>query len=480
MSLTIPKKPCLFTIFGASGDLAKNMIFPSLYQLAKAKGLPKECWFIGYARSTMTRDEFHAMVRKGVEEHTEGVDQKVLKEMLSRTWYFSGQYNDKKDFEAYQEFIKKTTKKKGIAHIAYFSVPPNVYEDIVRNLAETRLSSGDDIRLVMEKPFGESTKTAERLYHFVSRYFTSDQFYLLDHYLGKPAVRSILQLRQANRILSHMMRGSEVANIQITACEKNGVEERAGYFDQTGITKDMIQSHLLQILALVTMSIPVRKNPENLQREKYSILSALECPCDTKNLVIGQYKSYKRQDKKSSSGGPIYRAETFTALRLMLDREEWFRVPIYIRTGKKLHKKHTYVVIELKKYPFQSKKEEPNRVILELQPEQKIHITLLNKHEGSDKYQQITTSDSIACDIEGGCLPEHATLLREIMMGEKLHFLSFPEIIASWRLVDEVHHIIQHEKIIMHTYPDGSPGPKEQHVLPEQDGFSWYDLPLEK
>lgn len=472
MAKNIPNRPFLFTVFGASGDLAKTKIFPSFYELAKAKKMPKDYWFIGYARTPMTQDAFHTSVKKSILDHVPGADERVIKEMLTHVWYFAGQYGERHDFLAYQEFIKKTTKKKSLTHIAYFSVPPSVYEDVVRNLAETRISLHDDIRLVIEKPFGESKESAERLYHFVLQYFRDDQFYLLDHYLGKSAVRSILHLRQANRILSHMMRGSEVANIQITAFEKRGVEDRAGYFDQIGMTKDMVQSHLLQILALVTMSIPVRKDPENLQREKYSILSALECPCDAKNVVIGQYKGYHGRDKKATTN----KAETFTALRVLIDREEWFRVPVYIRTGKKLHKKHTYVVLELKKYPFQSEKEQPNRVIIELQPEEKIHITLLNKHEDVLGYQQIVTSDSIACSIDG-CLPEHATLLKEVMMGEKLHFLSFGEIIASWRLIDEVATIIQSKKVHMHTYADGSVGPKAQDDLPKMDGNAWFDLP---
>lgn len=473
MAMKIPNKPFLFTVFGASGDLVKTKIFPSFYELARAKKLPKDYWFIGYARTPMTREEFHASVKKSIIEHVSGADEKVVKDLLAHVWYFSGQYGERHAFQAYHEFVKKTTNKNNLTHIAYFSVPPSVYEDVVRNLAETRSSLQDDIRLVIEKPFGESKESAERLYHFVLQYFRDDQFYLLDHYLGKSAVRSILQLRQANRILSHMMRGSEVANIQITAFEKRGVEDRAGYFDQIGMTKDMVQSHLLQILALVTMSIPVRKDPENLQREKNSILSALECPCDAKNVVIGQYKGYQGRDKKAA-----HKAETFTALRLLIDREEWFRVPVYIRTGKKLHKKHTFVVLELKKYPFQSEKEEPNRVIIELQPEEKIHITLINKHEDVSAYQQIVTSDSIACAIDG-CLPEHATLLKEVMMGEKLHFLSFAEILASWRLIDEVDTIVKSKKVVMHTYPDGSTGPKAQEELPKMDGNAWYDLPLQ-
>lgn len=466
-------KPVIFTIFGASGDLAKTKIYPALYHLAKAKKMPKDFHIIGFARSPMTDPAFRAVIEESITAHVAGKrDVSVVKQLLERTQYVQGQYSDQDDFARYQSCIKTLTKKKAATNIAYFSVPPSVFEDIIRNMAATRGSIDDDIRLVIEKPFGQDKQSAAHLFHFVSQFFREEQIYLLDHYLGKSAVRSILQLRQSNRILSHMMRGSEIANIQITAFEERGVDDRGGYFDQVGMTKDMVQSHLLQILALVTMSIPVKKNPTNLQREKYSILSAIECVCDKSNVVFGQYKSY--QKKKTAP-----KTETFAALRLQIDREEWYRVPVYIRTGKKLHKKHTYIVIELKKYPFQSADEQPNRVIIELQPSEQVHLTLINKHEGIQGYQEIMTSDSIACGIDG-CLPEHATLLSEILAGEKLHFLSFPEILACWNLVDQVDAVIKGEHVPMSTYRDGSTGPIDQHTLTAKDNFSWYDLSTSK
>ena len=179
--------------------------------------------------------------------------------------------------------------KKNIAHLAHFSVPPIVFKDIVKNLGESKKKT-EDIRLIIEKPFGLDKKSATDLYHYIARYFQDEDIYLLDHYLGKSAVQSILHLRHANKILNSMMQGSEVANIQITAFEEEGVKTRVGYFDQVGIIKDMVESHLLQVLSLVAMSIPVTENEKSLHREKYAILSALNFISSKKNIVLGNMK----------------------------------------------------------------------------------------------------------------------------------------------------------------------------------------------
>ncbi|PIT86414.1 MAG: hypothetical protein COU33_03330, partial [Candidatus Magasanikbacteria bacterium CG10_big_fil_rev_8_21_14_0_10_43_6] len=417
---------------------------------------------------TEFRDIFKKSVEKKFKENT---NKKVLEDIVKHVHYFAGQYDNLADFKAFRTFLEKKTKQPAMEHIAYFSVPPTVFQPIIENLAKARKSKRDDLRLVIEKPFGTDKKSAEDLYHFISQYFKEKQVYLLDHYLGKSSVQSILHLRRSNRILSHMMKGTEIANIQITAFENIGVGERIGYFEQVGTVRDMIQSHLLQILALVSMDIPSELDAESVQREKHAILSAVDCPCDPQNIVIGQYDHYKNKKGVNTNS----HTETFAAVRLFIDHEDWYQVPIYIRTGKKLHEKHTYVVIELKKFPFQPKDEEPNRLIIELQPEEKIHITLINQQDDVNQKQEITTSDSIACSIYG-CLPDHGTLLLEIIKGERLHFLSFAEIIAAWNVVDEITVLSKNKKIKLHHYAQNSMGPTAQNKLTNMDNFKWYDI----
>ncbi len=464
--------PFILTIFGASGDLAKLKLFPAIYSLMEQKKLPGQFHIIGFARSEKSDKEFQKEFTQSIiSKFKKNIDKKLLEKLTSKVSYFQGAYNERKSFIEYKKYSAQLTKNQKTAHIAYLSVPPKIFKPIIENLGETKTST-EETRIVIEKPFGEDTASATKLFHFLARYFDEDHIYLLDHYLGKTTVQSILHLRHSNRILNQMMKGTEIANIQITAFEDIGIENRVGYFDQVGIVKDMVQSHLLQLLALTTMSIPITESHISLHREKYSILSALNFPKSANNVSIGQYSSYKNLEgirTKSTT-------ETFAAVRLFIDRESWYKVPIYVRTGKKLHEKHTYIVIEFKKFAFQNKKEEPNLLIIDLHPEEKISIRLINKNMfGESLTQSITTSESLACRGDD-CLPEHALLLLDVVRGRKIHFLSFPEIIASWRVTEEIISSIKKNNLKPEIYSDNSDGPRSQRQLTSIDNFHWYDF----
>lgn len=472
--------PFIFTIFGASGDLAKLKIFPSLFALASQKRFPKDLIIIGYARSKKTQEEFRNDFIKSAKKACEHKDSKIpycettINNLIKHVHYFSGQYDELEDFDAYLEFIEFIAKKQKIhipkIHITYFSVPPSVFQPILQNLALARKSEKDDLRVVLEKPFGEDESYAKKLFHFISRFYREDQIFLLDHYLGKTSVQSILTLRHNNMILNMLLKGREISSIQITAHEEVGVEERAGYFDEVGIIKDMFQSHLTQILAMITMSIPITADAQSFHREKEAILSALDFSPRPANVFIGQYEGYQKIKgvKKNS------RTETYFATKLKIDRETWYGVPIFVRTGKKLAKKLTTAVIEFKKLPFQ-KNIEPNRLIIELQPREMIHIKLINQYGESSEYHEIGTSESIACRGED-CLPEHAHLLLDVLKNEKLHFLSFPEILASWNITDKILYFLSRKKQPVHVYPKGSTSPPGIEELFQKKGEYWFEI----
>lgn len=465
------KKPFIFIIFGASGDLARLKLFPALYELMAQKRFPKQFYILGYSRQPWNQKEFRHEFQKSITEKENSIDPKILKTLMHHVYYFQGQYDNIDSFRQLHEFLKNIHADETITKIAYFAVPPSAFKDIIQNLGKTRHSKNEDIRLVIEKPFGEDTKSAQELFHFTARYFKEDQIYLLDHYLGKSAVQSILHLRHGNRILNLLLNGPEIANIQITAAESIGVKERAGYFDQVGALKDMVQSHLLQVLAMITMSIPVRLTAASIHREKYSILSALTFPKSPRNIVLGQYQNYRREKDVPKNS----KTETFVALKLFIDRGTWYKVPLYLRTGKKINKKYTQIVIEMKKFQYQTKDEEPNRVLIELFPEEKISFRLLNRHGITAKYQEIKTSESIAYTGEDR-LPEHGIFLLDVIRGRKLRFLSFAEIIATWQLADDIIHYIKTANIPVCIYEDGCEGPSEQHQITNQDHFKWFDL----
>ncbi len=472
MNIYRVSQPFVFTIFGASGDLAKLKIFPALFALAEQKRFLKDFWIIGYARTKKSqeafREEFSTAVKASYARAWGDYQTEILDELLTHVFYFSGQYDNPEDFEAYRDFCQAQTKCEQITQIAHFSVPPSLFEIIVKNIAHIRKNEKDDIRLVLEKPFGDDEASAQKMFHTVTSYFSEDQVYLLDHYLGKKAVRSLILLRNMNRILNLMLKGREVDNIQISALETLGVGHRSGYFDGVGTVKDMIQSHLLQLLGLVTMSIPIEKTAQSVQKEKAGILSSLHFVPKKENIVLGQYKGYQNESPKTKGS----QTPTFGALKLWINRESWYGVPIYLRTGKKLHQKSTYIVIELKKFAFQKPEQEPNRVIIELSPSEKLHIRLLDEDGITSRLGEIGVSESIACQGDY-CLPEHGLLLLDVLRKEKMFFLSFQEILACWNVIDEVTDFIKKEKLKPTLYAPDTCGPSAQEKLiaPKK---SWY------
>ena len=268
------KEPFVFTIFGASGDLAQLKIFPALFALVEQKRLPQDYYYVGYSRTEMTHEEFRNKFEASVRKYYKGTwgdyQEEILKECLTHVYYLAGQYTETESYEAYRKFRDEITEGREVVQLYYFSVPPSVFAPIVKEVAGIR-NKGEDVRLIVEKPFGDDEKSARKLFHEMVQYFDESDIYLLDHYLGKKPVQSILAMRHANRILNMMLRGKEIANIQISALETVGVGKRIGYFDESGTIKDMVQSHLLQLLALMTMAIPIQKDAENIQKEKAAI-----------------------------------------------------------------------------------------------------------------------------------------------------------------------------------------------------------------
>ncbi len=473
--------PFILTIFGASGDLAKLKIFPALFTLAVQKRLPEEFFIVGFARSEKTEEEFRKEFCESVQIACDKENmafkycQETVDTLLDHVYYFSGKYDDLYDYERFFGFLRGLAIRRGIqlpeTHITYFSVPPGVFHPIIHNLALARASASDDIRIVLEKPFGEDEASATELFHFLSRFFHEDQVFLLDHYLGKNSVQSILALRHNNAILNLLLNGRDIASIQISAHETIGVEERTGYFDSAGIIKDMFQSHLTQILAMMTMSIPITADAYSFHREKQSILSALDFSPRAENIYLGQYKGYK--EIKGIS--PHSDTETYFAAKLKIDREAWYGVPIFIRTGKRMSKKTTMVVVEFKRLPYQKSNITPNRLIFELQPDEMIHVKLLNQYGQSSEYHEIASSESIACRGED-CLPEHAALLLDVLKNEKLNFLSFPEIIAEWRITDKILRFIGEKQIAVKEYEPGIVAPEEiKNIFRQKDEY-WFEL----
>lgn len=471
MRLATFNKPFNFILFGASGDLAQLKIFPSLYELVLQKRFSKNYSITGFARTDMTHAEFRSHVEKSIKEHTDKriLDQKVIDEMLTHVYYHQGQYDDIESFKMLTEKLIEIHNGEKVYNLASLAVPPVVFEPIAQNLASVCRRIGI-CQVMMEKPFGHDRRSAGDLFQLITNYFEKTDLFLIDHYLGKASVQSILPLRYNNTVLNLLLKPDAIANIQISALETVGVEERIGYFEKTGIVNDMIQSHLLQVLALLTMRMPIHADTNSIRREKGNILSALQYADTDCGAIQGQYASYKKQEGVERGS----QTPTFAAFRCFIDMTDWYKVPIYIRTGKKLTHKHTYVVIEFKKPPFKENID-ANRLIIELYPHEEIQIRLVNDvGKASQQNPELISQESLACMGEG-CLPAYGRLILDAMLGNQNSFLSIDEILASWHFIDDVMKCIHKRKTPLTIYKDGTGGPKEQFDMVKNDGFEWYD-----
>lgn len=465
-----PPTPFVLTIFGGSGDLAKIKLFPALYELAHHRRFPERCSIVGYARTAKTSDEFRrefeAAIRAAVPAGE--LDEAALVGLLPHVHYVTGQYDAPADYDRLTATRTTLPGSEG-TQLVYLAIPPVVTPIVIERLAASRAGGGEDLRLILEKPFGHDEATARDLLRLLDVRFRPDQLFLLDHYLGKSGVQSILSLRRSNRVVNLLLRGSEIASIQLTVAESLGVTHRIGYFDQVGTIRDMVQSHLFQILALLTMALPVDDSPASLHREKVGVLSALSFSGAAGSIVTGQYAGYRHEHPDIAAS----QTETYVALRLGIDREDWFGVPLYLRTGKKLGRaRRTAVTVEFKRLVGQDPADQPNRLVLELQPEERLSLRLL-RHQAEGLETQMTAADtSIAC-VGDLCLPEHAQLLLDVLRGDHAHFLSAEEILASWRLTDRILAHLREQGVQPVTYADGSMGPVEADAVFGAEGGAW-------
>lgn len=461
-------------IFGASGSLAKLKLFPALYELALEKRLPKNVQIVGYARSQMTPEAFKNHFESAVREAVEHVDEAVLKAILKRLLYVQGAYDSPADFEILKTKLKSFEGDSSPIRLAYFSVPPEAFAGIFKCLGKVNFNTKKSaLRLVIEKPFGHDLASAQSLKKTLRKNFKEDQIYLLDHYLGKEAVSNLLSLRYANSILSTLLCKDFVSSIQISALEEKGIEGRANYFDQVGVMRDMVQSHLLQVLAYLTMHAPLQENTAAIHREKIRLLKSLKA--DLSSVVRGQYKNYTKE-----KGVPKHSmTETYAALKLSSTHPLWKGVPIFLRTGKALKKKWTGVVIEFKKRRSQRQHGNwaPNRLVIQLQPFEKIEFHLLTKLGGQTfDFHELTTGRPIYCS--GDCLSEHGRLLLDVVEGSQDLFLNFEEIFASWRVIDPLQSVCEinkKEHCTPHLYDAKNLGPKEADEMIKKEGFEWFN-----
>lgn len=489
--------PCAVVLFGASGDLAKRKVIPALYDLAAHNALGPRYALVGFARTPMTDEAFRTMTGEAAKTISEvgPIDPTRWQAFSSNLYYNTGDYADQ---QAYAQLAKRlaeleSEKNLGGNRLFYLSTPPEVYPDIVEQLGRAGLARPSNpkswVRIIIEKPFGRDLASAKELNQVVLNVFEEHQVYRIDHYLGKDTVQNMLVLRFGNGIFEPLWNRNYVDHVQITAGETLGVERRGGFYETAGALRDMIQSHVLQLTSLVAVEPPAAFDATAVRNEKLKVLQSIR-PFDlemvAQSVVRGQYGPGDVNDKpvpgyrEEPGVSATSRTETFVAARLLIDNWRWAGVPFYLRTGKRLAKRSTEVMIQFKRAPhivFRGREAEPNRLVLNIQPDEGISVSFGAKRPGPE--MSIGNVTMNFCYREGfgvSTRSAYATLVNDCLRGDATLFDRADSVEAAWALVDPILDVWGAARTAtVPQYASGSWGPRESDVLLERDGRKWFN-----
>ncbi|WP_156290908.1 glucose-6-phosphate dehydrogenase [Oceanobacillus salinisoli] len=482
----------VFVIFGATGDLAKRKLFPSIYNLYKKGKLSKNFAVVGLARRPWTDDVLRENVEDSIRNATS--TEEDLQDFSSHFYYQSFDVTDDSTYDGLNKLIVDLEGQYQTEgnRLFYLAMAPNFFGLIAKKLKEYGLKESSGwTRLIIEKPFGHNLESAKELNNEIREAFDEKQIYRIDHYLGKEMVQNIEVIRFANGIFEHLWNNQFISNIQVTASETLGVEDRARYYDESGAARDMLQNHILQMVALLLMEPPIKLTTDEIRSEKIKVLRALrkyEPQNIYKYFARGQYGS----GEVNGEGLPSYReeaeelafsnTETFVAGKLIVDNYRWTGVPIYVRTGKRMAEKSIKIVIQFKDIPMNlyyktDKERHPNLLCINIQPDAGITLTVNGNKDGSGSLAEPIQLSYNHNDVPGINTPEaYEKLLYDCTIGDATNFTHWDEVALSWEFVDPILEYWASKRPDFPNYKSGSMGPKAADELLEKDGFRWWDV----
>ena len=491
-------QPTVITIFGASGDLCARKLVPAIYNLAVDNLLPADFSLIGFGRKPIPDEEFRKLAADSIEHFSRRPLNKEIWERISnQTYYCSGGYDELDAFKALKTKIDSIEKGNGreTQSVFYVSTPPSVFEPIIKNLGAsclaTRHQDNDNhTKVVIEKPFGKDLQSARQLNRVIQGVFQERQVYRIDHYLGKETVQDLLVQRFANSIFEPLWNRQYVDNVQITVSESLGVGTRGGYYEQSGATRDMIQNHTMQLLALTAMEPPVSLDPEAIRDEKVKLLKAikpLNLDYDRSDVVRAQYKEglvdgQRVEGYRQAEGVPAEsETETFAALRLDINNWRWAGVPFYLRSGKRMPRRVTEIAIQFKRPPSTLFSENEifnlaaNSLVFQIQPDEGSTVLLNAKIPGLQTRTQPVKMHFKYSATFGSNTPEaYERLVLDAMLGDGTLFIRGDETEASWNLITPLHDFWASEgQRGMENYVSGSWGPLAADRLLWDNGHEW-------
>jgi len=478
---------CTYVIFGATGNLARIKLLPALYHLDAAGRLPEGLKVVGFGRRDWDDEHWRGQVRESLAGKP--TDPDVLERFCARLFFFRGDLSDGAVYPALRDYLLNDSQFSANL-IFYMAIRPADFGLVSRQLGAVQLNQEDGgwRRLVIEKPFGYDLESAEGLNLRLNQEFQEDQIYRIDHYLGKGAVQNVLVFRFANLMLEPLWNRNYIDHVQITHSESLGTEGRAGYYDSAGALRDMIQSHLLQLLTLVAMEPPASLDAESLRDEKVKVLrsirpipsSAVNAHAFRAQYAAGEINGEKVSGYLDEPDVPKDSVtETYVALKLLIDNWRWRNVPFYLRTGKRMAKGNSMVSIRFKHPPQQLFREtqidrlKPNWILLNLQPNECIRMEMQVKQTGLELRAETTRLDASHCGINPGSLDAYEALLLDVIDGDHSLFLRYDEVNWAWKVVDPILKNWATERDFIHTYPSGSWGPAEADRLFVKQDQRW-------
>jgi len=480
-----------FVLFGATGDLAKRKIYPALYNLFIDQKLPQSFSVVGLGRRELSDETFRANIEQSLQSFSrrEAADPSSVQRFLEAFRYSVLNIDRIEDYKKLLELVEERERAEAELTTApnrlfYLSVGPEYFETIAANVQESGLGDAAGWkRLVIEKPFGYDLPSARDLNQKLSKAFQEDEIFRIDHYLGKPMVQKLEFLQQSNPVLQALWKNRYIANVQITASETVGVEERAGYYDHVGALRDMFQNHMLQLLMMMAIQLPNNSDADQVRFKKKKVMEALE-PLPKQDVatqvIRGQYAAGSIQGNSvigyTSEPGIASTSmnETFIAAKMEIDDFFWRGVPFYIRTGKRMKEKSTRIVIEFKDllHPAGEENNTPNLLVFEISPNEAITLQLNMKDpHGKGKLEPLHLDFSMSSDD----VPEaYENLIYDALHGNPTFFAHWDEVELSWKWVQPILEAFADNQVPLHLYEAGSYGPAESDALLAQDGYHWW------
>lgn len=461
----------IVTIFGGTGDLTYRKLLPAFYNLLKTNQLPKDFHIVIIGRQPLTTQDYHDLLKPWLKEHARlEVSDAVVQQLLSYVTYFKMVFTEDEGYPRLKAHFDSLSKDADLMY--YFAVAPSFFEAIATQLDKFELIN--NAKIIIEKPFGNDLASATSINMTLTKIFGEDNIYRIDHYIAKEMVQNIFTIRFSNAIFANIWDHHLIDNIQISANEMVGVENRGSFYDETGALKDMFQNHLLQILSIVTMDKPHSFDAKHIHEKQEEILEHLIIKDYSTDVVYGQYTanqeslSYKEEDRVNEDSD----TETFVALKLGINTSQWKGVPIYVRTGKRMASRSTHIAIEFK----QENGAPRNVLVINIQPEEGVTFRFNIKTPGqSNDISSVSMDFCQSCNYENRMnTPEaYERLLKAALDSDHTLFASYKQVKLSWALVEAIASQTVNNKT--YPYPAFTNGPKESLTLFDRPNQHWIE-----